>query len=148
MSAPTAGRPRVAVDAAGDSTLARLLTELAELEDRVASLRGLREQMDPEEYDRELETLLVELALKSREIDAQRGGGGEGRPLRRMRLAVCVYPDAAVRRQVACRQRGYLYSVCEPCRGNGAGHHGQQDARGQAGSAPEGHGEDSCVVGG
>jgi hypothetical protein len=76
LAASTADRPRVAVDAAGDSTLARLLTEQAELEDRVGALRGLREQMDPEEYDRELETLLVELALKSREIDAYRSGGG------------------------------------------------------------------------
>lgn len=77
LAAPTATtRPRVAIDAAGDSTLARLLTEQAELEDRVASLRGLRDQMDPEEYDRELETLLIELALKSREIDARTSGGG------------------------------------------------------------------------
>ena len=77
LAAPAATpRPRVAIDAAGDSTLARLLTEQAELEDRVASLRGLRDQLDPEEYDQELETLLIELALKSREIDARTSGGG------------------------------------------------------------------------
>lgn len=77
LAAPTATtRPRVAVDAAGDSTLARLLTEQADLEDRVASLRSLRSQMDPEEYDRELENLLIDLALKSREIDARTSGGG------------------------------------------------------------------------
>ncbi len=77
LAAPTATtRPRVTIDAAGDSTLARLLDEQAELEDRVANLRSLRDQMDPAEYDRELEKLLIDLALKSREIDARTSGGG------------------------------------------------------------------------
>ena len=76
LAAPGPDRPRVAIDAAGDSTLARLLGEQAELEARVARLRGLRDRMDPQDYDRELETLLVELALKSREVEARAGGGG------------------------------------------------------------------------
>lgn len=59
----------------GDSILVRLMNERAELETRVARLRAARETMDPAEYDARLEELLVEIALKNREINA-RGGGG------------------------------------------------------------------------
>jgi len=68
-------RTAIPPEVAGDSTLVRLMGERSDLEARVAQLRALREQMDPEEYDAELETLLLELALKNREINA-RGGGG------------------------------------------------------------------------
>jgi hypothetical protein len=76
LAAPSTTRSRTAVDAGGDSTLVRLLDEQAELERQVAALRALRDQMDPEEYDRQLEALLVDLALKNREIEARRSGGG------------------------------------------------------------------------
>ena len=38
------------------------------LEERVEALRRIKDGTDPERYEQELETLLVELALKSREI--------------------------------------------------------------------------------
>ena len=63
-------------EVAGDSILVRLLGERAALEARVAQLRAARESMDPEEYEARLEELLVEIALKSREITARGGGGG------------------------------------------------------------------------
>ncbi|HSG48743.1 MAG TPA: hypothetical protein VLA43_13065 [Longimicrobiales bacterium] len=59
----------------GDSVLVRLMNERAELETRVARLRAIRETLDPAEYEARLEELLVEIALKNREINA-RGGGG------------------------------------------------------------------------
>ncbi len=65
--------------AAADSVLARLLREQAELETRIARLRARRGEMDPEAYEAELEELLVELALKNREVEGRRGGGGGGR---------------------------------------------------------------------
>jgi len=58
-----------------DSELLRLYQEKAELEARVLELRGLRAQMEESRYERELEALLVELALKNREIRAKGGGG-------------------------------------------------------------------------
>lgn len=63
-------------DAAGDSTLSRLYRERADLERRVAELRRQRGELEPEEYDRRLEDLLLDLALKSREIRDREGGGG------------------------------------------------------------------------
>ncbi|MEJ2541797.1 MAG: hypothetical protein P8188_17835 [Gemmatimonadota bacterium] len=75
LATATGARTARAQETSGDTTLVRLMDERAELEERVARLRALREQMDPEEYDRELETLLVELALKNREITAREGGG-------------------------------------------------------------------------
>ena len=74
--ATSTARTAIPPEAAGDSTLVRLLGEQADLEARVAQLRALREQMDPEEYEAELEALLLEVALKNREINARRGGGG------------------------------------------------------------------------
>lgn len=71
--AADSGRPE-AVPA--DSTLARLHRERAALEQRVAELRRQREEMEPAEYDRRLEELLLELALKSREIRDREGGEG------------------------------------------------------------------------
>jgi hypothetical protein len=59
----------------GDSVLVRLMNERTALEARVAQLRARRDEMDREDYESQLEDLLVEIALKSREIEA-RGGGG------------------------------------------------------------------------
>ena len=59
-----------------DPELQALYQERAALEARVDELRRIRGGTDPEQYERELETLLVELALKSREIrelEAARG---------------------------------------------------------------------------
>jgi hypothetical protein len=50
-----------------------LYRERAELELRVQELRGLRGQMEESQYEAELEALLVELALKTREI-REKGG--------------------------------------------------------------------------
>jgi hypothetical protein len=61
--------------ASDDPVLKGLLTERTRLEERVAALRARKDQMDPAAYERELEDLLVELALKNREI-RERGGGG------------------------------------------------------------------------
>ena len=63
-----------------DPELRALYEEQQELETRVDELRRLRGGADPERYERELETLLVELALKSREVRqleaAKRESGG------------------------------------------------------------------------
>ena len=58
-----------------DSALARLYRERAELEGRVAELRRRRSELEAAEYDRRLEELLLELALKTREIRDREGGG-------------------------------------------------------------------------
>ena len=57
--------------ASGDSLLVALYAEKRELETRVAELRNLKDQMEEEVYEAELETLLVELALKNRAIRAR-----------------------------------------------------------------------------
>ncbi|NNF38791.1 MAG: hypothetical protein HKN71_08990, partial [Gemmatimonadetes bacterium] len=62
------------IPTSADSVLTRLYRERADFEARVAELRRLRDSMDPEIYDRELEALLVDLALKNREIRAREGG--------------------------------------------------------------------------
>ena len=64
------------IPATADSVLARLYGERAALEGQVAELRRLRDSMDPDVYETELETLLVDLALKNREIRAREGGEG------------------------------------------------------------------------
>ena len=55
--------------------LLRLYEERAELERRIAQLRGLRGQMEESQYERELEELLVAMAMKTREIREMGGGG-------------------------------------------------------------------------
>lgn len=57
----------------GDSVLVALYDEKRELEARIAELTNLKSQMEQTVYEMELETLLVELALKSREIRAREG---------------------------------------------------------------------------
>jgi hypothetical protein len=71
------GSPVAAIAAgsqAGDSVLGRLYREKGQLEGRIQQLRGQKESLDPELYERELEALLVDLALKSQEIRRREGG--------------------------------------------------------------------------
>lgn len=58
---------------AADPSLAPLVEQRQALEDQVAALRGRRESMSEAAYEEQLEALLVELALVSREI-RERGG--------------------------------------------------------------------------
>ena len=55
--------------------LRALVREKAEIEGRIADLRRVKAQLPLERYEDELEELLVELALKNREIRAARGSG-------------------------------------------------------------------------
>jgi hypothetical protein len=57
-----------------DPELRRLLDERTELERQVRELRAMRDQMEEAQYEEALEALLVELALKNREI-REKGGG-------------------------------------------------------------------------
>ena len=59
--------------AGGDSVLVALYNEKSNLETRIGELRNLKDQMEEEVYEEELEALLVELALKNREIRAREG---------------------------------------------------------------------------
>lgn len=65
-----------APDSITDPDLLRLIQERAELERRVRELRALRGQIEESRYEEELESLLVELALKNREIREKGGEGG------------------------------------------------------------------------
>lgn len=74
---------------AATPALRRLLQDKAEIEARIDSLRSVKPQMELREYEDRLEALLVELALKNREIRASgsgvqpsrlRWGGDHGRP--------------------------------------------------------------------
>ena len=60
-----------------DPALRALHDEKAEIEARIADLRRLKGQMSQERYENELEELLVELALKNREIRAAGRGTDE-----------------------------------------------------------------------
>jgi hypothetical protein len=57
-----------------DPVLAGLLAERDEIEGRIDELRVVREALTEDEYLDLMEPLLVELALKNREIEAARGG--------------------------------------------------------------------------
>ena len=57
----------------GDSVLVALYNKKTNLETRIAELRNLKDQMEEEVYEEELEALLVELALNNREIRAREG---------------------------------------------------------------------------
>ena len=59
-----------------DPVLRALFEEKAALEQRIEELRAVSDQMERERYETALEDLLVQLALKNRQIQAQRGGGG------------------------------------------------------------------------
>lgn len=65
--------PAVATD---DPVLAGLYAERQAIQGRLDALRGRRSGMSVEAYDEALEAVLVELALKTREIRAREGGGG------------------------------------------------------------------------
>ncbi len=57
-----------------DSTSVRIQAEIAQIEAALAVLRSQRDAMTQEEYDAELESLLVDLALKNRELRGRSGG--------------------------------------------------------------------------
>ncbi len=58
--------------------LRALHEEKAAIEARIADLRRIKDRMSQERYEDELEALLVELALKNREIRAAGGGVADG----------------------------------------------------------------------
>ena len=55
--------------------LRALYVEKATIEKRIEDLRAVRDTMELERYEKELEDLLVELALKNQEIRRLEGGG-------------------------------------------------------------------------
>ena len=65
------------VDAATDPELAALYETRRDLEGAVAALRARRDQMPAEEYEQELERLLLELARTNRRIREHEGGSPE-----------------------------------------------------------------------
>lgn len=70
------GSPRLAAaPATDDPVLARLYRERQEIQARIDALRAARDTLEAAAYDARLEELLVELALKNREIRAREGGG-------------------------------------------------------------------------
>ncbi len=69
------GRVGTTAEALNDPALARLYEERREIMTRVDGLRASRDTMTQEKYDEALEALLVELALKNREIKSREGGG-------------------------------------------------------------------------
>ncbi len=58
-----------------DPELARLYEERRQIQARITELRVLRDAMQEEAYMAAMEELLVELALKNREIRAKEGSG-------------------------------------------------------------------------
>jgi hypothetical protein len=68
-------RPGVTTQVTEDPVLNRLYEDRQEIQSRIDSLRALRETLDEEQYEAALEDLLVELALKAREIRTREGGG-------------------------------------------------------------------------
>ena len=63
-----------AAQAPDDPELARLYEERIAIQERVGQLRAVRDSMEEDAYLAEMEDLLVELALKTREIRAKEGG--------------------------------------------------------------------------
>jgi hypothetical protein len=63
-----------AARATDDLELRALLEQKADVEQRIEGLLALRDQIDQDRYENELEELLVELALTNREISARTGG--------------------------------------------------------------------------
>ncbi len=58
-------------EAAGDAELGRLIKERQRLEEEVEKLKARKSEIKPEEYDAELERLLVELAKVNQQIKAR-----------------------------------------------------------------------------
>ena len=70
-----AADPTMAAARATDNPeLRALLEQKADVEQRIVGLLALRDQIDQDSYENELEELLVELALTNREIEARTGG--------------------------------------------------------------------------
>ena len=68
------GRARAAATAnVADPALRALLEEQRALEDRIGQLKLRKDAMDPAQYDREMERLLTELAMKARAIREREG---------------------------------------------------------------------------
>jgi hypothetical protein len=63
--------PRPAAAATADPELARLLDQRQSLENQIGKLKSRKQDMKPEEYDAELERLLVELAKVNQGIKAR-----------------------------------------------------------------------------
>jgi hypothetical protein len=63
-----------AARATDDPELKALLERKADVEGRIEGLLALRDQIDQDRYENELEELLVELALTNREVEARTGG--------------------------------------------------------------------------
>jgi len=64
-------------DVAADPELAALYETRRDLEGAVAALRARRSQMSEEEYEQELERILLDLARTNRQIREREGGGPE-----------------------------------------------------------------------
>jgi hypothetical protein len=69
-----AGRGPAASGSSSDPRVAALSAERRAIEAKIDALRRRKDGMDAATYDRELEALLVDLALKTREIRAIEGG--------------------------------------------------------------------------
>lgn len=71
------GRSETAETPAGptDPALAALEKERRALEDRIEALKARKDSMPAEQYERDLEALLLDLALKNEEIRNKRGPG-------------------------------------------------------------------------
>jgi len=68
------GTAATAAPATADSVLARLYAERTGIQKKIDDLRARKASLPPAQYEEQLENLLVELALKDREI--RRHGGG------------------------------------------------------------------------
>ncbi len=66
---------RAAALATDDPEVKALYEQKADVEQRIAALREVRDQLDQDRYDNDLEELLVELALTNREIQRRESGG-------------------------------------------------------------------------
>jgi len=73
-AALSVGSTEAAVPLPADPKVRALVLEQRELERRVEALRLLKDSMDPARYQAELERLVTELALKTREIRGLQGG--------------------------------------------------------------------------
>ena len=67
-SAPSRFQPRLKTDVFPALALARLLRERADVQARIERLRAGKADIPAEQYERELEALIVELARLERQI--------------------------------------------------------------------------------
>ena len=74
LSATSGSGVATAESGAASPALRALYEEKAEIESRIDALRSVKDQLPLERYEDELEELLVELALKNREIRAASDG--------------------------------------------------------------------------